>query len=80
MLPHLCHVSEAVQNAIGPLLVEIDKAPGSMLGISLSASGTLPRKTVMAIDTVTPASIADRWVQQATPTYIAHRIVLKNRL
>lgn len=53
---------EAVQNATGPLLVEIDKAPGSNLGITLSAGSLVNGHPVLKIDSVVPASIADRSV------------------
>ncbi|ELU00765.1 hypothetical protein CAPTEDRAFT_224220 [Capitella teleta] len=53
-------VLEAVQNATGPLLVEIDKAPGSNLGITLSAGSLVNGHPVLKIDSVVPASIADR--------------------
>ena len=51
--------TEAVQNASGPLLVEIDKSPGCSLGITLTTT-TFRGKTVMCIDTIRAASIADR--------------------
>ena len=52
-------LSEAVQNATGPLLVEIDKTPGSSLGISLTTTSYKGR-FVICIEGVKPASIADR--------------------
>ncbi|XP_075039775.1 glutamate receptor-interacting protein 2 isoform X7 [Mixophyes fleayi] len=50
---------DTVTNASGPLLVEIAKAPGSTLGISLSA-GTHRNKQIIVIDRVKPASVVDR--------------------
>jgi len=50
-----------VQNASGPLLVEIDKLPGNPLGITLS-EGCYRGRRVIYIDSVHPASIADRSV------------------
>jgi hypothetical protein len=55
-------VTEAVRNAAGPLLVEIEKAPGTNLGITLSTGSMLHGQPVLKIDSVVPASIADRLV------------------
>ncbi|XP_067683698.1 glutamate receptor-interacting protein 1-like isoform X1 [Haliotis asinina] len=52
-------VMESVQNANGPLLVEIDTTPGSHLGITLSQSAHQGRRCV-CVDTITPMSVADR--------------------
>ncbi|XP_064605034.1 glutamate receptor-interacting protein 1-like isoform X3 [Liolophura sinensis] len=52
-------VMSAVQNATGPLLVEIDKTPGSSLGIDLSQSSYQNRRCV-CVDRIKPASVADR--------------------
>ncbi|XP_037539990.1 glutamate receptor-interacting protein 2-like [Nematolebias whitei] len=52
-------VMEAVQQASGPLLVEILKGPSTSLGISLAT--TLYRnKQVIIIDKIKPASVAER--------------------
>ena len=53
--------TEVVQNASGPLLVEIDKLPGNLLGITLT-QGRYRGRRVIYIDSVHPASIADRSV------------------
>ena len=52
-------IKEVVQNATGPLLVEIDKLSGCSLGITL-AQTTFAGKAVKYIDNISPASIADR--------------------
>ena len=52
-------VTDAVEKAAGPLLVEMDKANGSVLGISVACT-TFKGKSVICIDSVQPASIADR--------------------
>ena len=54
------NLPEAVRNATGPLLVEVAKTPGANLGVTLSAL-TKGSKSVLVIDAVKPASIADRW-------------------
>lgn len=52
-------VSEAVQQASGPLLVEIVKCPSASLGISLTT--TIYRsKQVIVIDKIKAASVAER--------------------
>ena len=56
---HFIVFTEAVQNATGPLLIEIDKAPGSNLGVTLATS-THHGQTVICIHSIRPASIADR--------------------
>lgn len=51
--------SEAVQQASGPLLVEIVKSPSASLGISLTT--TIYRsKQVVIIDKIKAASVAER--------------------
>lgn len=60
----MCHhfrrlLPEAVQQASGPLLVEIEKSPSSSLGISL-ASTTYRGKQVIVIDKIKAASVAER--------------------
>uniref|UniRef100_A0A3P9PUB8 Glutamate receptor interacting protein 2a n=1 Tax=Poecilia reticulata TaxID=8081 RepID=A0A3P9PUB8_POERE len=52
-------VMEAVQQASGPLLVEIVKGPSASLGISLTTT-TYRSKQVIVIDKIKPASVAER--------------------
>lgn len=52
-------VMDAVNNASGPLLVEVSKTPGSNLGLVLTVSQRR-KKRVICIDKILPASIADR--------------------
>ncbi|XP_022107281.1 glutamate receptor-interacting protein 1-like isoform X2 [Acanthaster planci] len=52
-------IMEAVRNATGPLLVEVAKTPGANLGVTLSALNK-NSKSILVIDAVKPASIADR--------------------
>eukprot|EP00106_Octopus_bimaculoides_P023554 XP_014790996.1 PREDICTED: glutamate receptor-interacting protein 1-like isoform X11 [Octopus bimaculoides] len=52
-------VMDAVQNATGPLLVEIEKVPGVSIGIGLSHV-THNNKRSISIETVAPMGIADR--------------------
>ncbi|KAL4225936.1 Glutamate receptor-interacting protein 1 [Mactra antiquata] len=52
-------VIDAVQKATGPLLIEIDKTPGSALGITLSHARHKGKHCV-CIDSIRPMSIADR--------------------
>ena len=56
---HLFHSTDAVERAAGPLLVEIDKASGSALGLSVGST-LLRGKPVICIEHIEPASIADR--------------------
>uniref|UniRef100_A0A3P9PUG2 Glutamate receptor interacting protein 2a n=1 Tax=Poecilia reticulata TaxID=8081 RepID=A0A3P9PUG2_POERE len=49
----------AVQQASGPLLVEIVKGPSASLGISLTTT-TYRSKQVIVIDKIKPASVAER--------------------
>lgn len=51
---------DAVENASGPLLVEIDKTPGSALGIELSQS-TYQSKPCVCVESVRAMSVADRY-------------------
>lgn len=53
-------VSEAVQQASGPLLVEIVKGPSASLGISL-ATAVYRNKQVIIIDKIKAASVVERW-------------------
>ncbi|XP_068184726.1 glutamate receptor-interacting protein 2 isoform X2 [Antennarius striatus] len=52
-------VMEAVQQASGPLLVEIVKSPSSSLGISLTTT-VYRSKQVIIIDKIKPASVVER--------------------
>ncbi|XP_034287452.1 glutamate receptor-interacting protein 2 isoform X4 [Pantherophis guttatus] len=52
-------IMDMVANASGPLLVEIAKAPGSALGITLSMN-THRNKQVIIIEKIKPASVGDR--------------------
>jgi len=56
--------AEVVQNATGPLLVEIDKLPGNPLGVTLT-QGCYRGRRILYIDSVAAASIADRLVNTA---------------
>jgi len=71
--------AEVVQNASGPLLVEIDKLPGNPLGISL-AQGSYRGRRVLYIDSVAAASIADRSVNHAEMINIAGDIEIAKTL
>ena len=55
----LC-LSEAVQQASGPLLVEIVKGSSATLGISLNTA-IYRGKQVIIIDKIKPASVVERW-------------------
>ncbi|XP_033115491.1 glutamate receptor-interacting protein 2-like [Anneissia japonica] len=52
-------VMDAVTNANGPLLIEVAKTPGSHLGVALSST-MRAAKPCIVIDSIKPASIADR--------------------
>lgn len=52
-------VMDAVQNATGPLLVEIEKIPGVSLGIGLAHSVRNGKRSI-CIESVAPMGIADR--------------------
>uniref|UniRef100_A0AAY4DSB8 PDZ domain-containing protein n=1 Tax=Denticeps clupeoides TaxID=299321 RepID=A0AAY4DSB8_9TELE len=52
-------VMDSVKQASGPLLVEIVKPPGSVLGVSLG-SAIYRNKQVITIDKIKPASVAER--------------------
>ena len=63
-------VMESVRASGGPLLVEIERAAGTSLGISLTSPH--PEPSTIIIETIRPASIAERWlhpclVSQGTP-------------
>lgn len=52
-------VMDAVENASGPLLVEIDKTPGAALGIVLAQS-SYQGKSCVCVESIRPMSVADR--------------------
>jgi hypothetical protein len=56
--------ADSLQHATGPILLEIDKAPGQELGVvlSMTESGMHPRRRSLFIQTVVQGSIADRYV------------------
>lgn len=52
------------QYAHSPLLVEVEKSPGSLLGINLVAENTTPKtnnQRGVVIESITSASIAERY-------------------
>ncbi len=51
---------ESVKHASGPLLIEIEKSPGSTIGINLTQKWIRNNRSMIVIDSVKPASIADR--------------------
>ena len=51
--------TDAVEQASGPLLVEIDKTPGSALGILLTHSA-YQGKACVCVESIRPMSVADR--------------------
>lgn len=51
---------DSVKHATGPLLIEIEKSPGSTIGISLTQKWVRGNRSIILIDNVKPASIADR--------------------
>ncbi|CAF1013518.1 unnamed protein product [Rotaria sordida] len=53
-------IVDSVKRAAGPLLIEIEKSFGSTIGISLTQKWTRNNHSVIVIDNVKPASIADR--------------------
>ncbi|XP_076447578.1 glutamate receptor-interacting protein 2-like isoform X2 [Babylonia areolata] len=52
-------VMDAVEQASGPLLVEIDKTPGAALGIVLTHS-SYQGKACVCVESIRPMSVADR--------------------
>lgn len=52
-------IADTVQNAKGPLLIEIDRSPGSALGLSLCHSKHNGKRCV-CVETIQPMSLADR--------------------
>ena len=53
-------LSDSVKHATGPLLIEIEKSAGTAIGISLSQKWIRGNRSIIVIDSVKPASIADR--------------------
>ncbi len=53
-------IVDSVKHATGPLLIEIEKSPGSIIGINLTQKWTRGNRSTIVIDSVKPASIADR--------------------
>ncbi len=49
-----------MKHATGPLLIEIEKSPGSNIGINLTQKWIRNNRSMIVIDHVKPASIADR--------------------
>jgi len=53
--------SDSIKNSNGPLLIEIEKSPGSSIGIKLtSTKSAINGKNQILVESVKPASIADR--------------------
>jgi glutamate receptor-interacting protein len=52
--------SDSVKHATGPLLIEIEKSPGTTIGLNLTQKWTRNNRSIIVIDSVKPASIADR--------------------
>jgi len=52
--------TDSVKHATGPLLIEIEKSPGSTIGISVAQRWIRNQRSIIVIDSVKPASIADR--------------------
>ena len=67
-------LADAVETATGPLLVEIDKANGTALGISVTST-MYKGNSVICVQSIQPASIADRsefesfWLLAATTVF-----------
>ncbi|CAF1324735.1 unnamed protein product [Adineta steineri] len=53
-------IVDSVKHATGPLLIEIEKSLGSTIGINLTQKWIRNNRSVIVIDNVKPASIADR--------------------
>ena len=52
---------DSIKNSNGPLLIEIEKSPGSSIGIKLNMSKSSANgKNQILVESVKPASIADR--------------------
>ena len=58
--PCLFFVADSVKHATGPLLIEIEKSPGSTIGLNLTHKWIRNSRSVILIDSVKSASIADR--------------------
>ena len=62
---------DSVKHATGPLLIEIEKSPGSTIGISLTQKWIRNNRSVIVIDHVKAASIADRSVFLVAPFHLS---------
>ncbi len=51
---------DSIKNSNGPLLIEIEKSPGSSIGIKLAMNKLSNGKNQILVESVKPASIADR--------------------
>jgi len=51
---------DSIKNSNGPLLIEIEKSPGSSIGIKLNMVKGINGKNQILVENVKPASIADR--------------------
>jgi hypothetical protein len=52
--------TDSIKNSNGPLLIEIEKSPGSSIGIKLNQVKNSNNKNQINVESVKPASIADR--------------------
>ncbi|CAL1527022.1 unnamed protein product [Lymnaea stagnalis] len=52
-------IMDAIENATGPILIDVDRPPGSSLGVILS-KGVHEGKSCISVDSVQPMSMADR--------------------
>lgn len=58
---NLCFLfADSVKHATGPLLIEIEKSSGSTIGINVAQKWIRNHRSIIVIDSVKPASIADR--------------------
>ncbi len=53
-------IVDSIKNSNGPLLIEIEKSPGSSIGIKLMLNKINQGKNQILVESVKPASIADR--------------------
>jgi glutamate receptor-interacting protein len=53
-------IVDSIKNSNGPLLIEIEKSPGSSIGIKLNVAKGPNGKNQILVESVKPASIADR--------------------
>lgn len=53
-------IVDSIKNSNGPLLIEIEKSPGSSIGIKLNMVKAVNGKNQILVENVKPASIADR--------------------